>query len=728
MSMVPQTQIDRLLREMTLAEKLGQLTMTSAGTTVTGPIIVGDSTDAIRAGTIGSLFNLTGAAAIRDMQRLAVEESRLGVPLLFAFDVIHGYRTLFPIPLGEAATFDPDLWTLTAREAAKEAAADGMAMTFAPMLDVARDPRWGRSAEGPGEDPYVGMRVAEAKVRGFQGGDLSDAAMVAACAKHYCAYGAVMAGRDYASVDISERTLREVYLPPFTVAVASGVAAVMPAFTDLAGIPMTANAALLKGWLRRRLGFEGVIVTDYNAIAELINHGIAADRAQAAALALKAGVDIDMMADAYRQGLPIALDRGWVNAEDIDESVRRVLTLKWKLGLFDDPYRRGSTAEAAEAVATRRRFARAVAARSLVMLKNDRDVLPFPGPIRLAVIGPLADAAADMRGPWWGAAEPESSVTVAAGLKAALSEARVVFEPGVDIDGTDLAGTEKAGGVARALDLCAQGDAVILCLGETAAMSGEAASRAHPHLPGRQRQFAEAVFDRARLLRKPVVVVLFSGRPLIVPWLVERADAVLAAWFPGSEAGNALADVMFGRLSPSGRTPVSWARSVGQVPLFFGARPSGRPANPDDRYTSKYLDVSNDPLFPFGFGLTYGRFRLSNLAVSRDTMTEGDTVTVRVDVTNEGVRVAEETVFLFTHDKLASVVRPVLELKGFTKIRLEPGQTGSVTMPLTGRDLRFLGLNLEPVFEPGEVEILVGPCADRSRLLSAILHLAPARA
>jgi len=713
MTKVPQTHIDRLLREMTLAEKLGQLTMTSAGTTVTGPIIVGDSTEAIRAGTIGSLFNLTGAAAIRDMQRLAVEESRLGVPLLFAFDVIHGYRTLFPIPLGEASTFDPDLWTLTAREAAKEAAADGLAMTFAPMLDVARDPRWGRSAEGPGEDPYVGMRVAEAKVRGFQGSDLSDAVMVAACAKHYCAYGAVAAGRDYASVDISERTLREVYLPPFTVAVASGVAAVMPAFTDLAGIPMTANAALLKGWLRRRLGFEGVIVTDYNAIAELINHGIAADRAQAAALALKAGVDIDMMADAYRQGLPIALDRGWVSAEDIDESVRRVLTLKWKLGLFDDPYRRGSTAEAAEAVATRRRFARAVAARSLVMLKNDRDVLPFPGPIRVAVIGPLADAAADMRGPWWGAAEPSGSVTVVAGLKAALSDARVVFEPGVDIEGVDLAATDKTSGVARALDLCAQGDAVILCLGETAAMSGEAASRAHPHLPGRQRQFAEAVFDRARLLRKPVVVVLFSGRPLIVPWLVERADAVLAAWFPGSEAGNALADVMFGRLSPSGRTPVSWARSVGQVPLFFGARPTGRPANPDDRYTSKYLDVSNDPLFPFGFGLTYGRFRLSNLAVSRDTMTEGDTATVRVDVTNEGVRVAEETVFLFTHDKLASVVRPLLELKGFAKIRLEPGQTGSVTMPLTGRDLRFLGLNLEPVFEPGEVEVLVGPCADR---------------
>jgi beta-glucosidase len=712
--------IDRLIREMSLAEKLGQLTMTAAGSTVTGPTIAGDSTEAIRAGTIGNLLNLTGAAAVRDMQRLAVEESRLGIPLLIGFDVVHGYRTLFPIPLGEAAAFDPDLWALTAREAAKEAAADGLAMTFAPMLDVARDPRWGRSAEGPGEDPYVGMRLADAKVRGFQGVNLSDGSALAACAKHYCAYGAVTAGRDYASVDISERTLREVYLPPFTAAVAAGVASVMPAFTDLAGIPMTANAALLKGWLRRRLGFNGVIVSDYNAVAELINHGIAADLAQAATLALKAGVDIDMMANAYRHGLPIALDRGWVSSADIDESVRRVLTLKWKLGLFDDPYRRGSTAESAEAVETRRRFSRAVATRSVVMLKNDRDVLPFPSAIRIAVIGPLADAAGDMRGPWWGAATPEGYVSVVAGLKAAMSEARVAFEAGIDVEGVDV-----AGGMGRALDLCAQAEAIVLCLGE--AMSGEAASRAHPHLPGRQRQFAEAVFDRARALRKPVIVILFSGRPLIVPWLIERADAVLAAWFLGSEAGNALADVMVGRVSPSGRTPVTWARSVGQIPLFFGARPSGRPANPMDTYTSKYLDVPNDPLFPFGFGLTYGRFRLSNLNVSRDSVTESDTVAVRVDVTNEGTRTAEETVFLFVHDKLASVARPVLELKGFGKIRLEPGQSGTVTLPLAARDLRFLGLDLEPVFEPGEVEILVGPCADRSRLLAATLHLAPAR-
>jgi beta-glucosidase len=712
--------VERLIREMSLAEKLGQLTMTSAGYTVTGPVIAGDSTEAIRAGTVGSLLNLVGAEHVREMQRLAVEESRLGIPLLFGFDVIHGYRTVFPIPLGEAAAFDPDLWALTAREAAKEAAADGLAMTFAPMLDVARDPRWGRSAEGPGEDALVGARIAEAKVRGFQGADLAAPGALAAVAKHYCAYGAVTAGREYASVDISDRTLREVYLPPFAAAVASGVAAIMPAFNDLAGIPMTANAAMLKGWLRRRLGFSGVIVTDYNAIAELINHGIAADLAQASALALNAGVDLDMMAGAYRHGLPIALDRGWVSSADVDESVRRVLTLKWRLGLFDDPYRRGAAPENDNDIAVRRRLARVAGARSLVMLKNESSVLPLPGGVRVAVLGPLADASGEMRGPWWGAAAPEGQVTVLAGLKAALSEVQVLYAPGVDIDGDNTAG------MAHALELCVQAHVIVLCLGEAATMSGEAASRAHPHLPGRQRQFAEAVFERARGLRKPVIVILFSGRPLIVPWLIDRADAVIAAWFLGSEAGNAIADVVTGRVSPSGRTPVSWARSLGQVPVFFAARPSGRPAAANQPYTSKYLDSPNEPLFPFGHGLTYGRFALSNLRLSKETLTENDAVSVRVDLLNEGPRSAEETVFLFTHDKLASVARPLLELKGFGKIRLDPGQSGTVTLSLAGSELRFLGLNLEPVFEPGEVEVLVGPCADRSKLLVATLHLAPA--
>ncbi len=712
------SRIETLLNEMTLAEKLGQMTMTASSYAVTGPIIAGDSTQAIREGTIGNLLNMVGADHVREMQRLAVEESRLRIPLLIGFDVIHGHRTLFPIPLGEAALFNPALWALTAQEAAREAAADGLAMTFAPMLDVSRDPRWGRSAEGPGEDAWLGARIAEAKVHGFQGHDLAASDVLAAVAKHYCAYGPVTAGREYASVDISERTLHEVHMPAFAAAVSAGVAAVMPAFTDLAGVPMTANVALLRGWLRGKLGFDGVIVSDYNAVAELIHHGIAADLAEAATLALKAGVDIDMMADAYRRGLPVALSRGWVEIAEIDAAVRRVLTLKERLGLFDDPYRRGNAAEPAKAIASRRQLARSVGSQSIVMLKNDKEVLPLVKPaLRLAVIGPLGDASAEMRGPWWGAAPPEGQVTVLQGLREMLGAEHVVHAEGTGIDGDDTSG------IAPALDLCGQADAIVLCVGEAAIMSGEAASRAHLDLPGKQRALAEAVLERARSLGKPVVGVLFSGRPLAVPWLVDGCDALLAAWFLGSEAGNAVGDVILGRISPSGRTPVSWPRAVGQVPIFFGQRPTGRPADPLDRYTSKYLDVPNEPLFPFGFGLTYGRFTHSNLRVPRESIAATDTIVVRVDVTNEGPRKAEDTVFLFTHDKLASVARPVLELKGFAKITLNPGATGTVTLLLPAAELYFLGSNLTPVYEHGEVEILVGHCADRRQLLVGTITL-----
>jgi beta-glucosidase len=714
--------IETLIGNMTLAEKLGQLTMTASSYAVTGPIIAGDSTEAIKAGAIGNLLNMVGAAHVREMQRLAVEESRLGIPLLIGFDVVHGHRILFPVPLGEASLFDPETWALTARESAKEAAAEGLAMTFAPMLDVSRDPRWGRSAEGPGEDPWLAAHIAAAKVRGFQGANLGAADALAAVAKHYCAYGAVTAGRDYAPVDISERTLREVHMPAFAAAVASGVAAVMPAFIDLAGIPMTANNELLRGWLRGRWGFKGVIISDYNAIAELMHHGIAADLAEAAAHALKAGVDIDMMADAYRRGLPTALERKLVTMADIDESVRRVLTLKERLGLFDDPYRRGATPEAAAAFIHRRQLARAVGARSIVMLKNDEATLPLNGALRrLAVIGPLAEAPAEMRGPWWGAADAEGHVSVAAGLRAIRPEFQVLHAPGVAIDSEDVSGMQAA------LDLCTTADAILLCVGEAATMSGEAASRAHLDLPGMQRQFAEAVFAQARASGKPVIVILFSGRALVVPWLVEKAHAVLAAWFLGSEAGNAIGDVLTGRVSPSGRTPVTWARAAGQIPIFFGQRPGGRPADPKDHYTSKYLDVPNEPLFPFGHGLTYGRFVLSNLRVTPLDVEDIDTMQIRVDVRNEGARAAQETVFLFTHDKIASVARPLLELKGFAKINLRPGESGTVTLSLRAVELRFLGLDLEPVFEPGEVEILVGPCADRSQLLAATVRLSWSR-
>ncbi len=712
------TRIEQLLGSMTLSEKLGQLTMTACGYAVTGPTIAGDSTEAIKSGAIGNLLNLVGAADVRDMQKLAVEQSRLGIPLLIGYDVIHGHRTVFPIPLGEAGLFDAAAWTATAREAAKEAAADGLALTFAPMLDVSRDPRWGRSAEGPGEDPWLGTRFAAAKVRGFQGDDISKADALAACAKHYCAYGPVTAGREYASVDISERTVLEVHLPPFAAAVHAGVASIRPAFTDLAGVPMTANAAMLQGLLRGKLGFDGVIISDYNAIAELINHGVAADKAAAAALALKAGVDIDMMADAYRHGLPIALERGLVTIHDIDASVRRVLVLKERLGLFDDPYRRGAHPEDLAVVNARRQLSRHIGARSIVMLKNAGPVLPLTARAkRIALLGPLADASAEMRGPWWGAAGVTGQVTVLEGLRASFPDARIVHAAGVPIAADDVSG------MSAALQCCEGADAVILCVGEGATMSGEAASRAHLGLPGVQRSFCELVFARARQLKVPVIVVLFSGRPLVVPWLLDAANAVLAAWFPGSEAGNAIGDLISGRSSPSGRTAVSWPRATGQVPIFFGERPSGRPAAAGDHFTSKYLDVANDPLVPFGFGLTYGRFEIGNLRVTPQSASQSQTIEALIDVKNSGDHEAEETLFLFTHDVLASVARPLLELRAFGKIRLAPGARGTVSLALAAAELSFLGLNLQPVFEPGDIEILVGPCADRTQLLRTVVRL-----
>ncbi len=712
------SRIETLISEMTLAEKLGQLTMTASSYAVTGPVIAGDSTDAIRSGSIGNLLNMVGAEHVREMQRLAVEESRLGIPLLIGLDIIHGHRTLFPIPLGEAALFDLQVWAQTAREAAIEAAADGLAMTFAPMLDVSRDPRWGRTAEGPGEDPYLGTCIAQAKVQGFQGDDLADGSSLAACAKHFCAYGPVTAGREYASVDISERSLREVHLPSFEAAVAAGVATLMPAFTDLNGVPMTANSRLLRDYLRGELGFDGVLISDYNAIAELICHGVAVDLSEAAALALNAGVDIDMMSGAYRQGLPIALERGEITLEQIDASVRRVLRLKQRLGLFDHPYRRGAKPETAEALSRRRQLAREVGARAVVMLKNEGETLPLAdGVRRLCVLGPLADAPGEMRGPWWAAGVAENHVSVLAGLRAGLPSVEIRHASGVAIDDDDQQG------IAAAVGLCDNADAVILCLGEAAVMSGEAASRAYPGLPGQQQALADAAFERAHRLGIPVVVILFSGRPLIIPSLAEQADALLAAWFLGAEAGNAITDLLTGRVSPSGRTPITWPRALGQVPIFFGERPGGRPAVADQHFTSKYLDVSNAPLYPFGHGLSYGCFKLSNLRASPGTVTQDQRIDVRVDVANTGKAAAEETVFLFVHDPLASVTRPLLELKGFGKITLQAGATGTVELSLAAADLRFLGADLMPVFEPGEVEILVGPCADRSQLLVSEVEL-----
>jgi beta-glucosidase len=708
--------IDALLQKMTLEEKIGQLNMVAASRVVTGPGELHDLHEGIRTSRIGNLLNLWGVDETRAVQRLAVEESRLGVPLLMGLDVIHGHHTIFPVSLAEACLFDPDLWQKTARAATEEAAEDGVALTFAPMLDVARDPRWGRIIESPGEDTWVASEMAAAKTRGFQGRDLAARDSVAATAKHLCAYGAVTAGREYASADVSERTLHEIYLPPFAAAVDAGVAAVMPAFIDVAGMAMTANAKLLQGWLRGVVGFEGLVISDYNAVAELLNHGVAADLVEAAALALNAGVDIDMTSGAYVKSLPEALERGLVTMAAIDASVSRVLKLKESLGLFDDPYRRGPAAPLPSRAAERRELAREAGRRAIVLMSNRAEILPLsPKTGRIAVIGPLAAASGEMLGSWASAGKPEEVVSILEGLKAALPQCRIDHVAGVDIEG------ESTDGIAAALSLCAEAETIVLCLGESAAMSGEAASRADLGLPGRQRALAEAVLD----LGKPVVATLSSGRPLTLPWLFERADAVLATWFLGHEAGHAVADVLTGKFNPTGRLPVSWPRDVGQVPIFYNELPSGRPYAPGVHYSSTYLDQPPTPQFPFGYGLSYSRFALSDLRCEPTSVKAGETFEATVSVHNESQVDGEATLFLFVRDPIASVARPLLELKGVQKAVLAAGERKDVTWRLPVEDLSFVGLALERILEPGRFEIHVGQSADPSDLLTCAIELTP---
>ncbi|MCI4678420.1 glycoside hydrolase family 3 C-terminal domain-containing protein [Rhodoblastus acidophilus] len=702
--------IEKLLARMTLEEKLGQMTMSPAGAAATGPIRGEATTESVRAGKVGSLLNLWGREATDRFQKLAVEETRLGIPLFFGVDVLHGHRTVFPIPLAEASVFDPDLWERTARAAAREAAADGVDLTFAPMLDTTRDPRWGRMAEGFGEDPLVGARFAAAKVRGFQGGDLASPGALAATAKHFCCGGAALAGREYAAADMSERTLHETYLPPFRAAVEAGCAAIMSAFNSLGGVPMTAHVPLLRSYLRGKLGFDGVIMSDYAAIEELIDHGVAADRAEAAGLALKAGVDIDMVSGVYLAALPEALSRGLAELKDIDAAVRRILTLKMKLGLFDDPYRRTKGARSASRAA--KKLALDVARRAITLLAND-GILPLGENIRrIAVVGPLAEAREEMVGPWTLAGDPRQCATILDGLRAALPEREIHCQLGVTIAGDDESG------IAAARALCQNADAAILCLGEAANMSGEAASRARPELPGRQRQLAEAVLSSGR----PVVALLSSGRPLIVPFLAERARALVATWFLGAGAGEAIAEVLTGRFDPTGRLPVTWPLDVGQIPVFFAERPAARPANPTDPFTSKYIDLPNEPLFPFGHGLSYAQVKLDNLRLAHAEFRRGDRIRVAIDAQNLSDRPAFETIFLFSRDCVATAAPPVLELKNWAKVKLAARQKRTVRFALAAEDLSCLDADLRPMLEPGDFDIFVGLNADRRFLLSAPLR------
>jgi beta-glucosidase len=698
---------------MTFEEKLGQLTMAPAEWNQTGPAAPAGGEQQVQAGRIGSFLSFWGAAATRRMQRVAVEQSRLHIPLLFAHDVIHGWRTVFPVPLGEAASFDPAAVEHAARIAAVEASAHGLHWTFAPMVDIARDPRWGRVVEGSGEDPYLGSAMAAARVRGFQGRDLSAANTILATAKHFAAYGAAEGGRDYNTADVSERMLWEVYLPPFEAAVRAGSGSIMAAFNDIGGTPAHASRWLLTDVLRDRWGFKGMVVSDWAGVEQLGNHGIAATRREAAARAVEAGVDIEMSGDLFNTELASAVRAGRVPRQVIDSAVHRVLRAKYAIGLFDDPYRYSDTVRERRVTLTaeHRAAARDLARKAIVLLKND----PLPGghlslPLRkdlstIAVIGPLADDSASVLGSWAGAGRKEDAVTLLAGIRRAVpTGTRVLYTRGTSVD------TVNTSGFAEAERLARTADAVLLVLGERADMSAEAASRASLELPGSQLDLARTVLRAARAAdsAKPVIAILLNGRPLALQWLADSIPAIVETWFLGVEHGNAAADVLFGDYNPAGRLPVSFPRVTGQVPIPYNHKSTGRPPTDSDHFTSKYIDVPWTPLWAFGHGLSYSTFRYANLRLSADNIRPADSVTVTIEVTNAGRRVGDEVVQVYLRDEAASVTRPVKALKGFRRLTLQPGETRTVTVTLRPDDLALYDLTMRKVVEPGTFIVFVG--------------------
>ncbi|HKC11433.1 MAG TPA: beta-glucosidase BglX [Vicinamibacteria bacterium] len=695
-----EARLEGLLRQMTLEEKLGQLQQLDG----TGDGRIRPEQLALAAqGLLGSTLNVRGAANVNEIQRAAVERSRLKIPVLAGYDVIHGYRTIFPIPLGEAASFDPALAETTARIAAAEATAVGLKWTFAPMVDIARDPRWGRIAEGAGEDPYLGSAFARARVRGFQGEGGGDPQRVIACAKHWVGYGAAEAGREYNTTDLSERALREVYFPPFRAALEAGVGTFMSAFNDLDGLPATANPFTLTRVLRGEWRFDGFVVSDYTAVPELIPHGVARDGAEAAQKAITAGVDMEMVSRLYATQLPQLVREGRVPMATVDEAVRRILRVKMRAGLFERPYAEEGREAAVLLSPAHRETARSAAARSIVLLRNEGGVLPLRKDRgSIALIGPLADDPREPLGSWSGDGRKEDTVTVLAGVRAKVGPAvRITHAKGCDVEGGSPA--ELAEAVARAREA----EAIVLVVGESAAMSGEAGSRSSIDLPGHQLQLVQEVLKAG----KPTVVVLMNGRPLTIPWIAENAAAILETWQGGTEAGHAIADVLFGDTNPGGKLPVTFPRSVGQIPLYYNHKNTGRPAGPQ-RWSSTYLDLPVTPLYPFGFGLSYTRFALRNLRLSAATIPSRGEVTVSVDVENVGSRAGDEVVQLYVGHEAASITRPVKQLRGFERVKLGAGETREVRFRLGPADLGLLDGQFRLVVEPGEIRVTVGTSSE----------------
>lgn len=693
---VIERKVNALLARMTLAEKLGQLQQLDGE--ANGKYRP-EHLELAKKGLLGSTLNVRGAETSNELQRAALE-SRLKIPILFGFDVIHGYRTIFPVPLGEASSWDPEIAERSAAIAAAEARAAGVHWTFAPMVDIARDPRWGRIIEGSGEDTFLGSLMAAARVRGFQGTDISSPDRVMACAKHFAAYGAAEAGRDYNTTDLSESRLREIYFPPFKAAVDAGVGSFMTSFNSLNGVPATANPFLFKQVLRNEWKFDGLVVTDYTAVTELIKHGVAADEADAARVALNSGVDLEMVSRTFNKHGEQLLKENKISMAMVDAAVRNVLRMKFRLGLFEKPYADAEREKRVVFSPENVQFARAAAASSFVLLKNERQTLPISKSAKkIAVIGPLADDKRNMNGNWTGDGRPEDPVTLVEGVRNKIGRADgVVYAKGCD------ARCEDTSGFAEAVKLAGESDFVILTVGEDGDMSAEAASRSDLDLPGKQLELVKAIHAAG----KPYAIVLMNGRPLTINWLAENSPAILETWFAGTQAGNAIADVLFGDVNPSGKLPVTFPRNVGQIPLYYNSLPTGRPFEAENKYTSKYLDVPNTPLYPFGFGLSYTTFNLAGLQLSSRSIAGTGELTISLDVDNTGTRKGTEVVQVYVHDVAASMSRPVKELKGFQRVTLNAGEKRKVKITIRARDLGFYNPVNQYVVENGKFDLIVG--------------------
>jgi beta-glucosidase len=716
------TFISNLMSKMTVDEKIGQLNLVTPGGAVTGSVVSKDVDEKIRQGNVGGLFGITGPDKVRQAQDIAMKNSKLHIPLIFGLDVIHGHKTIFPIPLGLSCTWDTAMIKKSARIAATEASADGLDWVFSPMVDIARDPRWGRVAEGAGEDPYLGSAIAAAMVRGYQGTDLTKNDAVMACVKHFALYGAADAGREYNTVDMSRIKMYQYYLPPYKAALDAGIGSVMSSFNEIDGIPATGNKWLLTDLLRNEWKFKGFVVSDYTSLSEMQAHGMG-DLKTVSALALNAGLDMDMVSEGFLNTLKQSLKEGKVTERQIDKACRLVLEAKYKLGLFSDPYRRMSNERASKEILSddHRKFAREIAAHSFVLLKNNEHILPLKKSGTIALIGPLASNHRNMLGTWSVSGDPEKSVSVMEGIKnVAGSDVNIIYAKGANISddsmlikNTNVFGPEiepetrtPEAMLSEAVAAAEKSDIIVAVLGEAADMTGESSSRADISIPESQENLLKALAKTGR----PLVLVLFNGRPLTLTWENQHVQAILDAWFGGTEAGNAIADVLFGNYNPSGKLSMSFPVSVGQIPVYYNAKNTGRPYNGEGgpKFKSDYLDIPNEPLYPFGYGLSYTVFSYAGLSLSPAQISPNHPVQVKLTVTNTGNYDGEETVQLYIRDPVASVTQPVKELKKFQKLWLKKGESKEVNFTLTTDDLRFVGSSLRWIYEPGEFRVFVG--------------------